>query len=124
MRIRELEKLEQSLRKQEKQIRENIDKTISEISSLRVLETADIIDQASKDLSNTTDLAISQQQLEGLKNIQKALKKIKDGSYGKCEMCKEEISIERLKVKPHAKFCISCREIYEKEKKANSCTKK
>ncbi len=36
-----------------------------------------------------------------------------NNKYGKCEMCNKQIDIKRLKVKPHARFCISCREVYE-----------
>ena len=32
-------------------------------------------------------------------------------------MCEDEIDIERLKVKPNAKYCITCREIIEKNNK-------
>lgn len=43
-----------------------------------------------------------------LKNINEALEKIKKGAYGKCENCKEEIPIERLKISPESKFCLKC----------------
>lgn len=62
-------------------------------------------------------------QLDELKEIDYALKKIKDGSYGVCDMCDEEIGVKRLKAKPHARFCVDCRPIYEeslKDKKASA----
>lgn len=43
-----------------------------------------------------------------LKDIDAALEKIKNGSYGKCEKCGKKISINRLKVKPESLFCIKC----------------
>lgn len=43
-----------------------------------------------------------------LKNINLALEKIKNGSYGKCEKCGKEISEERLKIYPEAKLCKDC----------------
>ena len=43
--------------------------------------------------------------------------KIANKTYGICDMCEEEIGIPRLKVKPHAKYCIACREIIEKTAK-------
>ena len=42
-----------------------------------------------------------------------ALKKIENKTYGICEMCDEEIGIQRLKAKPYAVFCVHCRPIYE-----------
>jgi len=58
---------------------------------------------------------IIEKQVKELKEIETALGKISDGKYGICEMCEDEINIERLKVKPFARFCISCREINEKK---------
>jgi len=58
-------------------------------------------------------------QLSELKEIELALDKISKGNYGVCEMCEEPIGIERLRVKPFARFCISCREINEKEQSEN-----
>jgi len=43
-----------------------------------------------------------------LKEINLALEKIKKGSYGICEKCGKEIPIERLRIYPEAKLCLSC----------------
>lgn len=43
-----------------------------------------------------------------LKNINLALEKIKKGKYGKCEKCQKEISVDRLKASPEARFCLKC----------------
>lgn len=46
-----------------------------------------------------------------------SLAKIKQEKFGNCELCGGEIDLERLKIKPHARFCINCREIVEREKR-------
>ncbi|MCD6489235.1 MAG: TraR/DksA C4-type zinc finger protein, partial [Thermodesulfobacterium sp.] len=43
-----------------------------------------------------------------LRNINLALKKIKEGKYGICEKCHKPIEIERLKARPEAKLCMKC----------------
>lgn len=43
-----------------------------------------------------------------LKDVNLALKKIGDETYGKCEKCGKEIEEERLLVYPEAKLCINC----------------
>ena len=53
-----------------------------------------------------------------LAEIERALEKIKRNQFGKCEMCKEDIDIKRLEVKPFARFCIKCREIFENQNNA------
>src|SRR3989338_2805008 len=64
------------------------------------------------------DLASTEQKL--LNDISIALKRIDDGSYGKCEACEEKISVQRLKAMPYARLCIKCKE--EEEKKAKKGT--
>ena len=43
-----------------------------------------------------------------LKEIEKALEKIKKGTYGICENCKEQIDPARLEAKPSAIYCLKC----------------
>ena len=43
-----------------------------------------------------------------LKDISLALDKIEKKTYGKCENCKKDISIQRLKAYPAARICLSC----------------
>lgn len=45
-----------------------------------------------------------------LDEIENSLIKIEKGSYGICENCHKDIDEERLKVIPHARYCIDCAE--------------
>ncbi|MBT7609154.1 MAG: hypothetical protein HN576_05325 [Bacteriovoracaceae bacterium] len=40
--------------------------------------------------------------------LNQALKRLKDGEFGECLICEEDISEKRLKVMPEATQCISC----------------
>ena len=40
--------------------------------------------------------------------IDKALEKIEDGTYGSCQICGDEVSEERLELMPEANICIKC----------------
>ncbi|OHD12946.1 MAG: hypothetical protein A2Y41_04370 [Spirochaetes bacterium GWB1_36_13] len=51
---------------------------------------------------------ISFQQKETLKKIEKALKKLEEETYGKCEKCESEISVERLNILPYTTICKAC----------------
>ena len=44
-----------------------------------------------------------------LLDIDEALKRMKDKTYGKCIVCGKNISKERLVAVPHAKLCMSCK---------------
>jgi len=45
-----------------------------------------------------------------IKEIDDALRRIEDGSYGKCEFCGKEIGEERLEIVPAARLCVECQE--------------
>ena len=48
-------------------------------------------------------------------DIDDALKKIEEGSYGICEDCKNLIAKTRLKAIPYARLCLKCQEKREKK---------
>jgi DnaK suppressor protein len=114
MRESELKFFEDTLLARKKQIELNIAGACEEIDQLRGLETNDDADSASIVTDNIVDNAIGHQQEKELKEIELSIGKIKNGGYGICDMCEEDIGMARLKVKPHAKYCIDCREIAEK----------
>ncbi|MCR4324364.1 MAG: TraR/DksA C4-type zinc finger protein [Candidatus Curtissbacteria bacterium] len=61
--------------------------------------------------------AVLEKRLQGdLKEIEKALKKIKKGTYGICERCGKKISEARLEVKPSAIYCLKCEKELESKK--------
>lgn len=49
-------------------------------------------------------------------HIDEALRRIEDGSYGKCRSCEKPISKPRLTAVPHARLCIECKSSEEEEK--------
>ncbi|MCP4649258.1 MAG: TraR/DksA family transcriptional regulator [PVC group bacterium] len=48
--------------------------------------------------------------------IDDALKRIEEGTYGKCEGCGGKIKKERLKALPHCKMCLKCKKEQEEKK--------
>ncbi len=98
------------------QIKKNIDGVNSELNQLNSLELNDEGDHASVNNNSMVESAIVSQQKQELQEIEITLVKIENGEYGICEMCEDDIGFQRLKVKPHAIYCIDCREIVEKSK--------
>jgi DnaK suppressor protein len=79
----------------------------------QLVETAlDDGDWSVVDLSEDINLRKLSTHRENLQKIDEALRKLEEGTYGICEECGEEISIERLKVMP---FAIYCRDDQEKK---------
>ena len=113
----ELEEFQNKLLDRRVQIEKNLTGTSLELDGMRELELSDEGDHAATSAKTVVDSAILVQQRKELNEIELALDKIKAGTYGVCEMCEEPIGIARLEVKNFARFCITCREITEKETK-------
>ncbi len=116
MKESDLKFFEHLLDMRKEQIQNNINNTLKDMQELQGSDASDEADHASISSDRLTKHAINKQQAKELKEIEYAKNKIKEGRYGICEMCEEMISIQRLKVKPHARYCIVCREIVEKQK--------
>jgi len=67
------------------------------------------LEQAADEVEEYSTLLSLEHNLEiRLKDINSALEKIRKGTYGQCENCGKEISTERLKIYPEARFCLQC----------------
>jgi DnaK suppressor protein len=113
----ELKFFKTSLEERKRKIEINLSTTSIEMNEMRRNELKDEGDHAAMSLETAVDNAILGQQSKELAEIELALGKINNNLYGICEMCEEEINIERLKVKNFARYCITCREVVEKEQK-------
>jgi len=47
--------------------------------------------------------------------IDQALKRIEEGTYGTCKVCQKKIAKKRLNAVPHAAHCLKCQEEHEKK---------
>ena len=83
----------------------------SEISS------SDIVDQASSQTEKKVEMRTLNRQRKLLSKIDKAIKKIKDNTYGYCEETGEPIGVKRLIARPIATLSIEAQEKHEKNEK-------
>jgi len=111
----EVEHFEEKLLARKEQIEKNLEDAYGMIAQMRGMELREEGDLAAVATETDIDNAIAEQQRRELAEIEIALGKIKDGTYGICEMCEEPIGKARLEVKNFARYCIACREIIEKE---------
>lgn len=77
----------------------------------------DFIDIATDSLEHELNYIFEEREREKLQNINAALKRIKDGEYGECDDCGEDIDIERLMAMPFARLCLDCKSKQERQKK-------
>ena len=79
------------------------------------LDIGDEGDRAGNESIRDVSILLSARNKEKLLAVEEALEKIREGTYGMCEECGEEIGGGRLKVMPLAKSCVTCQSRLEKE---------
>ena len=72
-------------------------------------EGGDVCDIASSDRERELTLRLSERGREKLKQIEEALERVEDGSFGTCEQCEAKIPKGRLKVMPFSTTCVACK---------------
>lgn len=63
-------------------------------------------DQGTELYEREKDLALGEHTRDEIRDIDRALKAIDEGQYGKCEVCSIEIPLERLNIIPTTTFCV------------------
>lgn len=90
------------------------DSTLQELSGDNEL-FADPADRATAESDRAFTLRIRDRERRLIKKVKEALQRINDGTYGICEECGEEISINRLKARPVTRLCINCKAKQEQD---------
>ena len=76
---------------------------------------ADPLDQAAHTAERNFSQHLCNMKNMVIREIEQALQDIEDGEYGICDRCNEDIPIKRLKARPMARYCISCKVQLENE---------
>ena len=63
----------------------------------------------------STNLALERTLEASLRDITRALERIKEGSYGICKYCNKDIDEKRLRARPSSSSCIGCKKSYTQE---------
>ncbi len=82
--------------------------------------SADIVDQASSYTDKNVEMKAINRQIKLISEIDKALLRIKNNTYGYCLDTAEEIGLKRLIVRPVAKYTIAAQEKHEKNEKVHA----
>ena len=106
MRQKQLNKLKEQLTKELEDVK-------SRLHTDKHLETTELSNYDNHPADNATDLtdqntemAIEQHKVDEIEQLESALKAMEEGTYGICEVCGEDILIERLEALPMARTCI------------------
>ncbi len=113
----QLKKFKTLLTEKRDEIVKKAKQTLEEDMTLDSNDLPDEMDLASSEYLQSFTFRLRGREKVFLDKIEKALRKIEEGSFGVCEECGEEISIKRLEARPETTLCIRCKEDQERHEK-------
>ncbi|NIO06388.1 MAG: TraR/DksA family transcriptional regulator [Proteobacteria bacterium] len=75
----------------------------------------DMADEASNLYTKQILMSLSENQRQVLREIDEALDRITEGTYGTCDGCGDPINLKRLQIRPFAKYCVQCQDSIERQ---------
>lgn len=103
----------QAQRKQlQEEVREKIAASGADLGAASQTKITD--DDGLADATAEVEVTMVMRDNQELQEIEAALARIADGSYGSCYDCGENIDRARLKATPEARRCLPCQEKYER----------
>jgi len=102
-----------SLLQRRDEILEAISSDSGAFNQLRQGQSGDAIDIANGSESGEISSQLAEVEHREIRNIDAAVKRIKNGSFGRCEGCNKTIKNSRLATIPYALHCIDCQRAAE-----------
>ena len=113
----QLKKFRDMLEARREEIIKRAQQTLDEDMALDANDLPDEMDLASSEYLQSFTFRLRGREKSFLDKIEKALRKIDEGTFGICEECGEEISVKRLEARPETTLCIRCKEDQERAEK-------
>ena len=115
----ETEKIRVALTERRDELQAEYDQTLSEITELqrdRLTDSAgdDQADTGTKTFEREQEISLANSMLERITQVERALERLDEGSYGWCERCGNAIPVERLAAFPSATLCVTCKQLEER----------
>jgi len=85
-----------------------------QVKNARMVEPEpDAVDQANSGLEKESLLQRGKQEQQLLRAVESALGRIRDGTFGQCVTCRNEIDGKRMEAVPWTPYCLQCQEDFE-----------
>ncbi|HMC30414.1 MAG TPA: TraR/DksA family transcriptional regulator [Candidatus Angelobacter sp.] len=111
---KKLETFKKRLEERQQSLRKTVSRT-EEDGRIADQDTAqDIADRAASSYTKEFLFSQSNNDRQLLQMVETALQRIREGSFGECVGCGNEINAKRLEAVPWTRYCIECQEKLEK----------
>ena len=105
-----IERFKQRLRDKERELLATIKHLNQEARVAGGAEVRDLTDEATSSQGTSESLQEESLASQTLIEVQEALHRIEDGTYGKCVACGRQIEAARLEAVPWARYCVADQE--------------
>jgi DnaK suppressor protein len=90
----------------------------SDRDEILIENAAEDFDRLQQQLNREVAIRNLDRESKLLKEVQAAIHRVEEGSYGTCLRCDEEIPEKRMKAVPWAAYCVNCQETIERQRAA------
>ena len=111
---KKIEGFKKRLEERQLELRRNVTRTAQDGRAADLESAQDIADRAANSYNKEFLFHQSNNERQLLQMVQSALDRIREGSFGQCISCGEDINPKRLEAVPWTRHCIACQEKLEK----------
>ena len=111
---KKLDAFRKRLETRQQELRRIVNRTQADGRSADEEATQDIADRAASSYNKEFLFSQSNNERQLLQMVEKALLRIREGSFGECIHCGKEINAKRLEAVPWKRHCLDCQEKLEK----------
>jgi DnaK suppressor protein len=117
-----LKEMEENLLKEEKRLKDELGEFAkqnpknSEDYDAKFPNMGDKEDENAEEVATfSTNLTLERTLEASLRDVEKALERIRKGTYGICKYCNKQIDEKRLRARPASSSCIDCKKSFTQE---------
>ncbi|MFB3887731.1 MAG: TraR/DksA family transcriptional regulator [Thermodesulfobacteriota bacterium] len=103
-----------------KGLNKELNETIGKAAELKASLGSDTGDMSALNLDSHLSVSFARRYSSMLRQIDQALRRVDEGSYGICEECGERIDKKRLNILPFTLYCTRCQSRIEQESRRAS----
>jgi DnaK suppressor protein len=110
---KKLESFRKHLEERQRELRQAVSRTAQDGREADIETAQDVADRAANSYTKEFLFSQSSNERQILQMVEGALLRIREGSFGECIACGEEINPKRLEAVPWTRHCIACQEKVE-----------
>jgi DnaK suppressor protein len=108
-------RLHKTLLARRAELRKRLGMELADLSRGKSTQGGDAADAAFDASGEEMASQLAELEAKELAQVERALKRLKQGTYGQCEACSSKIQIARLNALPYSTLCIKCQREMERD---------